>query len=108
MKFFIALCLLAVAAAAPPYDNIQVVKYDNDNIGIGNYRFLLEQSDGSKQEQYGELKNEGQVGQAVQVRGSYSWIAPDGYKYTVNYVADENGYRSTIDKEERQYRLSSQ
>jgi len=28
------------------------------------------------------------------VRGSYSYIDADGQEYTVNYVADENGYRA--------------
>lgn len=28
------------------------------------------------------------------VRGSYSYVAPDGNTFTVNYVADRNGYRA--------------
>lgn len=28
------------------------------------------------------------------VRGSYSYIGPDGVTYTVNYIADRNGYRA--------------
>ncbi|XP_064104228.1 cuticle protein 16.8-like [Macrobrachium nipponense] len=27
------------------------------------------------------------------ITGSYSWIAPDGVKYFVRYVADDDGYR---------------
>ena len=30
-------------------------------------------------------------------RGSYSYVAPDGVTITVNWVADENGYRATGD-----------
>lgn len=28
------------------------------------------------------------------VQGSYSYTGPDGVVYTVNYIADENGYRA--------------
>lgn len=35
-----------------------------------------------------------QVGNERIVRGSYSHIGPDGKKYTVQYVADRNGYRA--------------
>ncbi|XP_058125432.1 cuticle protein CP14.6-like [Anopheles ziemanni] len=30
---------------------------------------------------------------AMVVRGSYSYFGPDGQVYTVNYVADENGFQ---------------
>lgn len=35
-----------------------------------------------------------QLGNDRIVRGSYSYIGPDGQTYTVNYVADRNGYRA--------------
>ncbi|CAH2237016.1 flexible cuticle protein 12-like [Pararge aegeria] len=98
MKLLIALCLVSAAVAVPLYDDVKVLRYDNDNIGTGSYSYQFELSDGTKQEQVGELKNEGVVGQAEVVRGSYSWVAPDGYNYIVTYVADELGYRSTIEK----------
>lgn len=28
------------------------------------------------------------------MQGSYSYTGPDGILYTVNYIADENGYRA--------------
>ncbi|XP_076069885.1 uncharacterized protein LOC143041748 [Oratosquilla oratoria] len=38
-----------------------------------------------------EHEQEGQAGRAVE--GEYSWVAPDGEKYVVQYVADHLGYR---------------
>ena len=46
----------------------------------------------SRQEQ-AELKNVGTENEALVVRGTISWTAPDGVVYTLNYVADENGFR---------------
>ena len=46
----------------------------------------------SRQEE-AQLKNAGSENEAISVRGSYSWTAPDGQVYTVNYIADENGFQ---------------
>ncbi|XP_045764455.1 flexible cuticle protein 12-like isoform X1 [Maniola jurtina] len=106
MKLFfqlIVLCLVAVAVAAPPpptYNNYnaEILRYENDNIGLGNYRYAFEQSDGTKQEQQGELRNAGLENEAIAVKGVYSWIAPNGYRYTVVYTADDEGYKSEIEE----------
>lgn len=39
------------------------------------------------------MKNAGTDAEALVVRGSYSWIAPDGQQYTVTFIADENGFQ---------------
>lgn len=42
MKSFIVFAVLIVAALAAPLDdskNAQILKYENDNIGIGGYNF---------------------------------------------------------------------
>ncbi|XP_050342297.1 cuticle protein CP14.6-like [Nymphalis io] len=97
MKLLVVLCFVAVACAAP-FEGPQVVSYENDNIGTGDYRVRVVQSDGTEQESVGVLKN-GPLGEStVAVKGSYSWVAPDGLRYVVTYEADELGYRSTIDK----------
>ncbi|XP_045493439.1 endocuticle structural glycoprotein SgAbd-5-like [Colias croceus] len=98
MKLLIVLCIVvaAVSGAAVPSNDVQVLRYDNDNIGVGNYRYVFEQSDGSKHEQQGSLINEGHEDEAIAVKGSYSWVAPDGNTYIVTYIADSNGYKPTL------------
>lgn len=53
----------------------------------------LETSDGNKQEAQGQLENVGTEDEAIAVRGSFSFVADDGQTYTINYVADRNGYQ---------------
>lgn len=53
----------------------------------------VETSNGIRQIETGEIKNPGQENVGIAVRGSYTWTAPNGIEYTVNYVADENGFR---------------
>lgn len=42
MKFFIAFAALVAVALAAPLDdskNAQILRYENDNIGLGGYNF---------------------------------------------------------------------
>ncbi|XP_072940652.1 uncharacterized protein [Epargyreus clarus] len=104
MLQIVALCLIAVVAAAPPprvtysTDNVQLLKFENDNDGTGNYRYTYEQTDGQKQEEQGEVRNGGTENEYIAVRGAYSWVGPDGVTYTVTYVADENGFQPDIEQ----------
>lgn len=52
-----------------------------------------ETSDGVSRDEEAQLKNVGTEQEALSVRGSYSFVAPDGQTYTVNYIADENGFQ---------------
>lgn len=52
-----------------------------------------ETSDGTARQEQAELKNAGTDHAALTVRGTIQWLAPDGQQYTVNYVADENGFQ---------------
>ncbi|XP_047020355.1 endocuticle structural glycoprotein SgAbd-5-like [Helicoverpa zea] len=104
MKLIVVLCLVAVAVAAPPprinysQDNVQITKYENDNLGLGNYRFAFEQTDGQAAEQQAELRNEGREDESIAVKGSYTWVGPDGVLYRVTYIADDNGYQPEIEQ----------
>lgn len=42
--------------------------------------------------------NEGGKNPYIIVEGDYSWRAPDNELYLVSYSADENGYKSSINK----------
>ncbi|KAH8303993.1 hypothetical protein KR018_000229, partial [Drosophila ironensis] len=97
MKFVLAVaaaCLLSCVLAAPPaaQSDAQVLRFDSD-VQPEGYKFALETSDGKKHEEQGQLKNVGTEQEAIVVRGSYSFVADDGQTYTVNYIADENGFQ---------------
>ncbi|XP_013110227.1 larval cuticle protein 65Ag1 [Stomoxys calcitrans] len=96
MKFAIVFAaLFAVALAAPAtqdYANAEVIRLESD-VRPEGYNFALETSDGKTHQEEGSLKNVGSEDEAIVVRGSYSFVADDGQTYTVNYVADENGFQ---------------
>lgn len=55
--------------------------------------YRLSTSDGTDAQAEGQLKNIGTEQEALVVRGSFSFVADDGQTYTINYIADENGYQ---------------
>ncbi|XP_059060033.1 endocuticle structural glycoprotein SgAbd-5-like [Achroia grisella] len=77
---------------------VRTLKYDNSNNGSGNYEFKYEQSDKTKHEQTGLLKNADGLNPFVIAKGFYEWISPENKKYHVQYEADENGYRSELEE----------
>lgn len=59
-----------------------------------NYLFFSYQTDNKISfNEVGRLKN----ADTEEVRGSYSYTSPEGQTITVNYIADENGFRPTGD-----------
>jgi len=88
--------IVAAALAAPAYDNSQTVVVKEtplDNIGIDGYQFGYELSDGQAHSESAQLVNAGQENESLVVRGSFSYVDPEtNVRYTVNYVADENGF----------------
>ncbi|XP_026751174.2 endocuticle structural glycoprotein SgAbd-5-like, partial [Galleria mellonella] len=88
----VLVCIIAIVGLTAA-QQADLVKYENDNTGLGNFRFSFEQSDGTRHEQIGELRNAGTENAYVVLRGFYSFIAPDGILRVVKYVADENGYQ---------------
>ncbi|XP_050310059.1 flexible cuticle protein 12-like [Anthonomus grandis grandis] len=97
MKVVIVLvALVAVAVAAPqnPADaQAQVLRNDLDNIGVDKFSYGYETSNGISAQEQGQVVNAGSENEAIAVRGSFQYTGPDGQLYSVQYVADENGFQ---------------
>ncbi|KAJ8732077.1 hypothetical protein PYW08_014807 [Mythimna loreyi] len=93
----VAVSALATSKVARETQDVKLVRYESNNDGLGNYNFAYDLSDQSSRSEEGELKNAGTKNEFVAVRGSFSWMDPDGVLRNVNYIADENGYQPSID-----------
>lgn len=95
MKFAIVLAVFIVAATAAPQkpssNDVTVLSRSFENDG-NVYKFAFEQSDGTKRDEAGEIKQIG-AESGIAMRGSFSFVADDGQTYVVNYIADENGFQ---------------
>ncbi|KAJ8732078.1 hypothetical protein PYW08_014808 [Mythimna loreyi] len=87
---------LATFKVARETQDVKLVRYESNNDGLGTYNFAYDLSDQSSRNEEGELKNAGTKNEFVAVRGSFSWMDPDGNIRNVDYIADENGYRPLI------------
>ncbi|XP_055628616.1 cuticle protein CP14.6-like [Toxorhynchites rutilus septentrionalis] len=95
MKFVVAFAAVLALALAAPVDekDAQVLKFVNDASADGGYAYQIETSNGIQAQETGEVKSFPEDVVAVVVKGSYSYTGPDGEVYTVNYIADENGFQ---------------
>ncbi|XP_046963210.1 flexible cuticle protein 12-like [Vanessa cardui] len=96
MKSFIVLALcvaVAIAAPATPDGDAQIVKYESDNIGVDGYSYSVGTSNGINLSENGVVKNPGTEGEALEVRGEFSYTGNDGVLYLVRYVANEFGFQ---------------
>ncbi|XP_045446486.1 endocuticle structural glycoprotein ABD-5-like [Melitaea cinxia] len=97
-----ALSALALACALPQEEAqaqpVQILKQDSE-INVDGYNFEFETSDGTSRQEQGEYKNDTEQ-QGLSVKGSYQYVAPDGQKISVTFVADKNGYQPTEVKDE--------
>lgn len=91
MKFIVFCAIAITACLARPNEDATVLKYESA-VNTDGYNFALQTSDGTNREESGSLKNAGAEDEALVVRGSFSWVAPDGQTYSINFVADETGY----------------
>lgn len=55
--------------------------------------FSVETSDGKSHQEEGQLKDVGTDHEAIVVRGSYAYVGDDGQTYSIQYLADENGFQ---------------
>lgn len=54
--------------------------------------YSFETSDGQTRSEHAEVRDAGTEDEHLAVKGSYSWVF-EGVTYTINYVADKNGYQ---------------
>ncbi|XP_026729276.1 larval cuticle protein 1-like [Trichoplusia ni] len=98
MKFIIvaAVALVAVAAALPVEEPVEIVNSVFEQQADGGYKYAFGQSDGVKREETGVVKEafdeDNKPHNVVVVRGSYSYINPNGQEELINYTADEEGF----------------
>ncbi|KAH8303995.1 hypothetical protein KR018_000231 [Drosophila ironensis] len=91
MKFLIVFVALFALAVARP--NAEIVRLESD-VGPEKWSAASDTSDGTSIQLDGVLKNVGTEHEAAVVHGSYSWVdEKTGEKFTVTYVADENGFQ---------------
>ncbi|ENN76004.1 pupal cuticle protein 20 [Dendroctonus ponderosae] len=116
MKFIILLALVAVALAdvayLPPRTGgysggaysggsgigggsgfaggapIPILRYVNNNPGDGTYNWLYETGNGINADESGDARGDG-----TKAQGQFSYTAPDGQRVSLQYTADENGFR---------------
>ncbi|XP_061394845.1 larval cuticle protein 65Ag1-like [Musca vetustissima] len=91
MKFIIVFAAVFALALAAPAD-VEIVRSESE-VGPESFKYVSETSDGTQVQAEGQLNNIGTEQEAIAVRGSFSFVADDGQTYTVNYVADENGFQ---------------
>jgi hypothetical protein len=72
--------------------NVPILALQNNLQHDGTFNYNYESGDGSKAEQNGQLRYVGEnAGEAIQ--GQFSYEGDDGQTYSIQYTADENGYR---------------
>ncbi|XP_072940190.1 endocuticle structural glycoprotein SgAbd-8-like [Epargyreus clarus] len=74
---------------------IPIIRFDKEQGTDGSYKTSYETGNNIQAEEEGYLKNTGenQDNPALVQQGSYSYTAPDGQVITVEYTADEFGFR---------------
>lgn len=76
---------------------IPILRYENVNNGDGSYRFDYATGNGIQHQEEGFVRNLGPDKSEQVVSGGYSYTAPDGQQYSVQYKADANGFQPVGD-----------
>lgn len=53
----------------------------------------FETSDGTSRQESAVVNNLGSDAEEIAVKGSITWTSPEGEVFTLNYIADKNGYQ---------------
>lgn len=73
--------------------NVPILAYQNSLQHEGTFNYAFESGDGTKAEQNGQLKYVDQENAGEAIQGQFSYEGDDGQTYSIQYTADENGYR---------------
>lgn len=98
MKVAILLCLVGVAICAPQGSRPvqQTGPTDEETIEPFNFSHIVNDDENTVYTTRQESQDQNGV-----VQGEYSWVAPNGIRYTTTYIADPvNGYNA-VTKEEQ-------
>lgn len=76
--------------------HIPIVKFESEQTKSA-YKFGYESANGIQVVEHGQVKNEGQKDEANVAEGYYAYKGDDGKEYSVQYIADENGFRAVGD-----------
>lgn len=72
---------------------IPIIRFDKEQGTDGSYKTAYETGNNIQAEEQGFLKSVGEDQNALVQHGTYSYTAPDGQVITVEYTADEFGFR---------------
>nr|XP_034824582.1 endocuticle structural glycoprotein SgAbd-5-like [Maniola hyperantus] len=94
LKLVILCTLVAAFSAQGTKEPVEILS-EKIFVNEKGYNFEFKTSDGVSRKEEGQLITVGDQ-QGIGVRGSYSYLAPDGQQYIVSYTADDKGYKPTI------------
>ncbi|CAH0553726.1 unnamed protein product [Brassicogethes aeneus] len=83
----------AQAYNGPTAAPINILRFNNENNGNGQYNYDFETENHIQQQESGNLKNAGSEAETIEAQGSFTFTAPDGQTFSIQYVADENGFQ---------------
>ncbi|XP_038210506.1 endocuticle structural glycoprotein SgAbd-5-like [Zerene cesonia] len=92
--FLFGLLCVVLAAAQEPKERAEILT-EKAFVRANGYDFEFKTSDGVSRKEQANLITVGDH-QGIGVSGSYSYTAPDGQQYEVNFTADDKGFRPEI------------
>ncbi|XP_058818244.1 flexible cuticle protein 12-like [Topomyia yanbarensis] len=97
LVYLVSLMLLCEAAPAKenPDGHLKVVREFN-NYKTDEYNWGYELSDGREVRESAYVKKLENGTEVLVINGYFSYIGPDGVRYSVNYYADETGYHPNV------------
>ncbi|KAK3930096.1 Endocuticle structural glycoprotein SgAbd-1 [Frankliniella fusca] len=85
---------VSVHSAAQP--KFKILKQIQEFDPVGIYRVNFETENGIQSAETGSVKDiQAKEGPVAAKEGSYTYTGPDGVQYTVNWIADEYGFRAS-------------